>query len=76
MNTERFLCLDCLCVLPLTVHGRCSLCDSNAVVSEHTSNLSQAPSLFAVDNVLRQSVDSEQIQEDSHPWQPLLQHQS
>lgn len=53
---ERWLCLDCLSFQPLGIHGFCSRCNSNAVISEHTSNLSQAISIFDVDNVLRQSV--------------------
>lgn len=49
---ERYLCLDCLCLLPLNVHGRCALCGSVAVVSEHTSNLEEAKEDLAVDSFL------------------------
>ena len=36
---EQFFCLDCLHSEPLDIHGRCSVCQSEAVVSAEAGHL-------------------------------------
>jgi hypothetical protein len=41
--TERWICLDCNSLAPLTQSGTCSVCQSNAVVSEHSHRTEIVP---------------------------------
>ena len=46
--TEQWFCLDCFTVGQLDSHGRCSSCQSEAVVSCETNNLKPATAKMEV----------------------------